>query len=278
MVGMPRSIKDLTFKTRREGFLEDDDIELSSIEQLDPVDRQRLKAHVAKLAVEGFFEDAPDEQLDSLKTVLELGVFAASMRYHLARAYSEQSAVDTHARPAIERLAKVVDKISKETVHLKRSEPAEYRNLSDIHASFVADICGDTDAKFFRMKDDLSVIDLLQSATALQNTFQYWLKVHSARGEGAPAKFHDNGLIQDLARLYERMPGKTAGVSAEPGGSTAKGPFVRFLEGWLRVIDPERKKALPSKSFIQRALAAYRESEKEISDFNLGALKNLERE
>ena len=80
MVGMPRSIKGLTFKTRREGFLEDDDIELSSIEQpLGPVDRERLKAHVAKLAVEGFFEDAPDEQIDSLKTALELGVFAASM-------------------------------------------------------------------------------------------------------------------------------------------------------------------------------------------------------
>ena len=70
------------------------------------------------------------------------------------------------------------------------------------------------------------------------------------------------------------LPGNKAGVSAPPGGTAARGPFVRFLEGWLNVLDPDRK-TQPSKSFIQGALTKYREAEKEIRNFNLGHSTDL---
>jgi len=266
---MPKSIKD-PIKPRRGEFPEGDDIEsvrcddsgmeLSSTQNpIRSADRAVVRAYVAQLADEGFFQDVPEEQIDSLQEHLVMGIFCESMLYHLHRAISDQRSANSYARPEIQKLSNDINRLAKRATDLKQSFPGEYTNLCDVYAAFMADACASTDDKIFiQIKDHLSADGLLQTTSALSNTLKYWLKQHPLRGKGAPANLRDELLVQDLARLYESVPGKHAGVSAAPWGSIAGGPFIRFIVGCLSVIDPDRKAPLPSKSSIQRTLESYR--------------------
>lgn len=246
------------------------DIDLSSVNApLGSHDRNKIQAHVVTLEDEGFFDAVPNKERDSLKERIALRVYGASMVYHLHRSIDQQLATNADVLSDIKIIAKAIDTISQRLAHLRDEHLAEYLNINDTYLSFVADARADTDERYFQIRKEWATFGVPQFSDALAKTFRYWLHKHRGRHKrGAPASHHDRVLIQRLVFVYELVPGKKAGVSAPPGGKAATGPFVRFLEGWLNVLDPDRK-TRPSKSFIQGALTEYREAEKEMRNFIL---------
>ncbi len=69
------------------------------------------------------------------------------------------------------------------------------------------------------------------------------------RGRAPISRLKDRALIYGLAGIYVQMTGKQPSAREAPeGGTGARGPFVRFFEGWLDVIDPGRVLRKPSAS------------------------------
>ena len=96
----------------------------------------------------------------------------------------------------------------------------------------------------------------LESVERLEKDLAQWLVLYTPhRGRPADGWMFAN-LIYDLSRAYERATGRRAGASTirdRYGDERGGGPFVRFVESVLAIIEPGRqRKALASS--IHKAL------------------------